>query len=102
MGNPNMNKLNVTEGEWVIYQDEMTNLYVVNTSEDAEGFSEGVVESIYDKNNAILMSQSKKLYEQLVNLNKLISLACEDGYCTEELFESQAQTSQLLRKCRGE
>ena len=103
-----MNKLNVTEGEWIIYQDEMTNLYVVNTPEDEEGFSIGVVEGVYDKNDAILISQSKKLYEQLETTNnelafvinaynKLVKDPC-DFFDAETCHLNQT----LLAQCRGE
>lgn len=101
-----MSKLNVTEGEWFVHQDEMTNLYVIDTSEDEEGFSEGITENVYDKNDAILMSRSKNLYNEI--MQDVISLEEDLEYTPKHSGEYEhlknliEHKSKLLAQCRGE
>lgn len=97
-----MNKLNVTEGEWSVEWDDHTTTYNLGTD------TEVVSSRIYDEQDAILMSQSKKLYEQLETTNKelafvifmynkLVRNPCE-FFDAETCHLNQI----LLAQCRGE
>ena len=97
-----MSKLNVTEGEWVTYQDEMTNLYVINTPENEYGFSEVITEGVYSECDAILMSQSKNLYNQLKHINALIFICSSETELADAITSKAHDIAYLLAQCRGE
>ena len=92
-----MNKLNVTDGEWCtdLRCDGYSYIYTNDTDD--------LVATVYDNtNDAILMSQSKKLYEQLLQIDNLIMTRNSPLELADDLVSMSHDINQLLKTCRGE
>ena len=97
-----MSKLNVTEGEWYYILDNYLGFYV--SSDDGSLLAS----EVYNEEDAILMSKSKKLYEQLETTNKELAFVINaynklvkdpcDFFDAETCHLNQI----LLAQCRGE
>jgi len=90
-----MDKLNVTEGEWSVdvYEDGDNYIYSNNF----------LMATVYDQpNDAILMSQSKKLYEQLEHINHLIFTCKSEIELADAVTRNAHDIEYLLAQCQGE
>lgn len=93
-----MNKLKVTEGEWVVDKVSDESIFISSKTSFDSITSSRAIARVLDINDAHLLAKSKAMYELL---NKLSGFNCPVEYMGDEEFELFDCIDNLLAQCRG-